>query len=54
MNGSKKGSKYEKYDDKVKFLILGEQLVGKTSIMLRFTKNEFHKLLTATMGVDFK
>ncbi len=42
----------EKYE--VKVLTLGYTEVGKTSILLRFTKNQFHEYYTSTIGIDYK
>ena len=42
----------EKYE--IKILTLGYTDVGKTSILLRFTKNKFHEKYVSTIGIDFK
>lgn len=42
----------EKYE--IKILTLGYTDVGKTSILLRFTKNTFHEKYVSTIGIDFK
>ena len=42
----------EKYE--IKILTLGYTDVGKTSILLRFTKNTFHDKYVSTIGIDFK
>ncbi len=39
---------------KLKLLMLGETGVGKSSIMYRFTNNEFTHGLIGTAGLDFK
>jgi len=38
----------------VKLLIIGESGVGKSSLMLRFTEDDFDSDQTITIGVDFK
>ena len=38
----------------IKILILGDQAVGKTSILLRYSKSNFSEILLPTLGVDFK
>ena len=38
----------------VKLLILGDQKVGKTSILLRFTEEYFPSSHIQTLGIDFK
>jgi small GTP-binding protein len=43
-----------KFDKLVKLLIIGDSAVGKTSILLRFTDDEFPKSHLATLGIDIK
>ncbi|OMJ68700.1 hypothetical protein SteCoe_33770 [Stentor coeruleus] len=38
----------------IKILILGDQCVGKTSLMLRFTDSSFTENHSTTLGIDFK
>ena len=38
----------------IKILTLGDSSVGKTSIILRFTKEKYNSNRLATIGVDFK
>ena len=38
----------------VKLLIVGDQAVGKTSILYRFTDNSFQINMVGTTGIDFK
>jgi len=42
------------YDHLFKVLILGDSGVGKSSILLRFTDDEFDEDISCTIGVDFK
>ena len=38
----------------IKIIILGDSKVGKTSFIIRFTKNKFDETYLATIGVDYK
>lgn len=38
----------------LKLLIIGESNVGKSSIILRFTDNEFYENMQSTVGMDYK
>ena len=42
------------YDHLIKVLIIGDQAVGKTCIMLRFSDDKFATSHIATIGIDFK
>jgi Ras-related protein Rab-1A len=43
------------YSDQLfKILLLGDAGVGKSSIILRYTKNEFNAKMVSSIGVDFK
>ncbi|KAJ3434449.1 small gtp binding protein rab8 [Anaeramoeba flamelloides] len=42
------------YEQKLKFLTLGDTAVGKTSLVLRFSDDEFEKNILPTIGIDFK
>ena len=44
----------ETYDKKIKIMIVGETLVGKTSLIRRYTKNKFGRDYLATIGIDFQ
>ena len=41
------------YDKKVQLLIIGDSTVGKTSILSRYTNNDFNPHYLATVGLDF-
>ncbi len=41
------------YDMIVKLVLLGESSVGKTNLLLRYTKNTFKNDAKATIGMDF-
>jgi small GTP-binding protein len=41
------------YDEKCQLLIIGDSLVGKTSILARFTENTFTPNYLATVGLDY-
>lgn len=43
-----------KTDKKIKLLTLGNSSVGKSSIVLRFSDNDFSTAYTVTLGVDYK
>lgn len=44
----------EKYDYKLKITVLGESKVGKTSLICRYTKDEFALSYLSTVGVDYQ
>ena len=46
-------SAYE-FDIKLKFVILGESMVGKTSIINRYINNKFGDRYLCTVGIDFQ
>ena len=43
----------EEYDLMFKILLLGDSGVGKSSLLLRYTKNEFMTDMRSTIGVEF-
>ena len=44
----------DKKEDKIKLMIVGNHAVGKSSILLKFTKNEFDPRIIGTTGVDLQ
>ena len=42
------------FDVKYKLMVIGESKVGKTSLIKRYTKNEFGGVYLTTVGVDFQ
>ena len=47
-------SEESKNEETIKIIILGDSKVGKTSFIIRFTKNKFDETYLATIGVDYK
>ena len=43
----------EDFDFLLKIVIVGDSGVGKSNLLLRFSKDEFHSESKATIGVDF-
>ena len=41
------------YDDKCQLLIIGNSIVGKTSILKKYTSKQFNENYLATVGLDF-
>ena len=44
----------ESYDQKIKIMIIGESLVGKTSLITRYTNDSFSGVYLTTVGIDFQ
>ena len=42
------------FDIKYKIMVVGETKVGKTSLIKRYTKNEFGGVYLSTVGMDFQ
>jgi len=42
------------YDYLLKLVIVGNSAVGKSSLLLRFTDDEFNESYLTTIGVDFR
>ena len=53
MNNQKSMPLAEEYDLMFKILLLGDSGVGKSSLLLRYTKNEFNTDIRSTIGVEF-
>ena len=49
---SKKHNKEMNYDEKCQILVIGNSEVGKTSLLIRYTKNNFTMQHLATIGID--
>ena len=47
-------SEDSKNEEIIKIMILGNYSVGKTSFLIRFTKNKFDETYLATIGIDYK
>ena len=47
-------SEESKNEETIKIIILGNSEVGKTSFLIRFTKNKFDETYLATIGIDYK
>ena len=46
-------SEVSKNEEIIKIIILGNSKVGKTSFLIRFTKNKFDETYLATIGIDY-
>ena len=46
-------SEVSKNEEIIKIMILGNYSVGKTSFLIRFTKNKFDETYLATIGIDY-
>ena len=42
------------YDQKIKIMVIGESLVGKTALITKYTKNTFGGAYLTTVGIDFQ
>ena len=49
-----KTSKIEEYDIKLKIMVLGESMVGKTCLITRYTNDKFGGRYLCTVGIDFQ
>lgn len=47
-------SKIDNYDYLIKCIIIGDNGIGKSALMLRYTDEEFNDSLLTTIGVDYK
>ena len=52
MNRNKNGSENEEL--KYKLIVIGDELVGKTSIINRFKSNQFNAIYEPTVGLEFQ
>ena len=42
------------HDLQIKLMMIGDQAVGKTALLVRYADAEFHEQLLPTIGIDFK
>ena len=42
------------YDQKIKIMVIGDTLVGKTALITKYTKNTFGGAYLTTVGIDFQ
>jgi len=49
---SRSGGK--KFDLQIKLMMIGDQNVGKTALLMRYADGEFNESLLPTIGIDFK
>merc|ERR1719201_3371484 len=42
------------YDLQIKLMMIGDQAVGKTALLLRYADDDFNEVLMPTIGIDFK
>ena len=42
------------YDLQIKLMMIGDQAVGKTALLMRFAEDDFNEVLLPTIGIDFK
>jgi len=54
IDSSSSSSSKESFDMKIKLLLIGDQSVGKTCILERFTNNTFDISTLTTIGIDFR
>ena len=47
------GGRYDHYDYLYKIVLIGDSGVGKSSLLSRFTRNEFDLESKSTIGVEF-
>ena len=47
-------SEESKNEETIKIIILGDSKVGKTSFIIRFTKNKFDETYLSTIGIDYQ
>ena len=53
-NNQEEENDFNVYDDKYKIMLIGESSVGKSSILSRYTKNDFAGEYLTTLGIDFQ
>jgi Ras-related protein Rab-8A len=48
------GDKRFKHDLQIKLMMIGDQAVGKTALLVRYADGDFSEVLLPTIGIDFK
>jgi Ras-related protein Rab-8A len=48
------GDKKFKHDLQIKLMMIGDQAVGKTALLVRYADGDFSEVLLPTIGIDFK
>ena len=43
-----------KHDLQIKLMMIGDQAVGKTALLVRYADGDFSEVLLPTIGIDFK
>lgn len=46
--------KKPRYDLQIKLMMIGDQAVGKTALLVRYADGDFSEVLLPTIGIDFK
>ena len=52
--GTPSASGAKSYDLQIKLMMIGDQAVGKTALLVRYSDDDFNEVLLPTIGIDFK
>jgi len=52
--GTPSASGAKSYDLQIKLMMIGDQAVGKTALLVRYADDDFNETLLPTIGIDFK